>query len=260
MAVLRVRNAFELQDVADRLRRAPELVTRDFALMAIVARLTQQYPDELCFKGGFVLRHVHGHERFSGDIDATRVNPPKHKLDAAEVIEEITRASMKNLMMLKPDPPRTDSGRSLDFDHIEFAAPLAKGLVSVEISYREDVLDPRVELVGDPYYDPFPITVLSRDEIIAEKLRALCQRTRPTDLADQAMILSRDEHDPAHVRELSAEKLKLVKGGDHRQRIADKIAEMATSYDDAVPALAPDAPSYRVAADIVLKRLSQLTP
>jgi len=260
MARLRVRNEFELQDLVDRLGRPPDLVARDFALVTVAARLAATYADALCFKGGFVLRHVHGHERFSRDIDATRTKPPKHKLDAEEVTGEIARAGMSGLVTLKPSPPATDSGRSLDFDRIAFASPLADGLVSVEISYREDVLDPCVELIGPPYYDPFAVWVLSLDEIVAEKLRALCQRTRPTDLADQAMILARGEHDASRVRELATEKLKLVKDGDHRERIARRIAGMAGIYDDAVRAVAPDAPSYRTAADLVLSQLGALLP
>lgn len=260
MARLRVRNEFELQDLVDRLGRPPDLIARDFALMTIAARLTETYADELCFKGGFVLRHVHGHERFSRDIDATRVRPPKHKLDAAEVTAEITRASMGSLVSIRAAAPATDSGRSLDFERVDFTSPLSDGRVSVEISYREDVLDPHIEQVGPPYFEPFSIAVLSLEEIVAEKLRALCQRTRPTDLSDQAMILARAEHDPARVRELAAEKFKLVKTGDHRERITQKIADMGSIYDDAVQAVAPDAPSYRDASALVLGQLGGLLP
>jgi hypothetical protein len=59
---------------------------------------------------------------------------------------------------------------------------------------------------------------------------------------------------------LAAEKLKLVKNGNHRQRITDKITDLGASYDDTVAAVAPDAPAYRDAADIVLRRLSHLLP
>lgn len=59
-----VRNEFELRDVADKLDRAADLVERDFALTTIAAKLVENYGDKLCFKGGFVLRHVYGHERF----------------------------------------------------------------------------------------------------------------------------------------------------------------------------------------------------
>jgi Nucleotidyl transferase AbiEii toxin, Type IV TA system len=119
--------------------------------MTIAARMTETYADELCFKGGFVLRHVHGHEPFSRDIDATRVRPPKHKLDAAaEVTAEITRASVGSLVAIRAAAPATDSGRSLDFERVDFTSPLSDGRVSVEISYREDVLDPRTEQSARP--------------------------------------------------------------------------------------------------------------
>jgi predicted nucleotidyltransferase component of viral defense system len=259
MAVLRVRTEFEFQDVVETLDQPAGLVGRDFALMTIAARLTERYPDELCLKGGFVLRHVHGHQRFSRDIDATRTRPAKHKLDAESVAQEIFRAS-GTLMTFKPAPPETDSARTLDFNRIAFSGPLAEGLVSVEISYREDVHDPQIETVGPPYYDPFPITVLSLDEIIAEKLRALCQRTRATDLADIAMVLRREEHDPSHVRDLSAEKFKLVKDGDHNERITRRVEEMRTEYQADVRAIAPDAPGYEAATGILSAGLRDLLP
>jgi predicted nucleotidyltransferase component of viral defense system len=259
MPVLRVRTEFELQDVVEALDQPADLVARDFALMTIAARLTEIYPDELCFKGGFVLRHVHGHQRFSRDIDATRTKPPKHKLDAESIAHEISRAS-GTLMTFKPAPPETDSARSLDFNRIAFSGPFAEGLVSVEISYREDVHDPQVEWIGPPYFEPFPITVLSLDEIIAEKLRTLCQRTRATDLADIAMVLRRDEHDPAHVKELAAEKFKLVRDGDHRERITRRVEEMGIEYQADVQAIAPDAPNYEAAASILARAINDLLP
>ena len=259
MPVLRVRTEFELQDVVEALDQPADLVARDFALMTIAARLTEIYPGELCFKGGFVLRHVHGHQRFSRDIDATRTQPPKHKLDAQSVAQEISRAS-GTLMTFKPAPPETDSSRSLDFNRIAFSGPFAEGLVSVEISYREDVHDPQVERIGPPYYEPFPITVLSLDEIVAEKLRALCQRTRATDLADIAMVLRRNEHDPAHIRELAAEKFKLVRDGDHRERVTRRVEQMGTEYQADVQAVAPDAPDYEAAASILARALNDLLP
>lgn len=259
MRVLLIRNEFELEDLIERLNEPAELIARDFALMTIAARLTSQYPDSLCFKGGFVLRHVHGHHRFSEDVDATRVEPPKHKLDAVTIAEEIERAG-SGLISLKPGEPATDSGRSLDFDKIAFSAPIAEGHVSVEISYREDVHDPQIEMVGPPYFQSFPITVLSLDEIVAEKLRALCQRTRPTDLADIAMVLARNEHDSEHIRELAREKFKLVKDGDYHARILGRIQDMRAEYKTVIKAVAPDAMEYDAAAALVAATLRGLLP
>jgi predicted nucleotidyltransferase component of viral defense system len=256
-----IRNEFELQDLVTRAGRDASLIERDFALMTVAAGLVAEYGDGLCFKGGFVLRHVHGHERFSKDIDATRINPPKHKLDSREVADAIRRASVRNLMTLTPGAPATDSGRSMDFDSVRYAGPLGKGVVSVEVSYREDVVEaPDMVAVGEPYYEPFLIPVMKLAEIVAEKLRALAQRDRPTDLADLAMILRKTPIDQRRVRAIASRKFELVRAGDHRARIEDTIARLGVQYDEAVGAVAPDAPPYAEAAEVVLGKLSALLP
>lgn len=259
--VLRIHNEFDLQDLVEASGRDGSLVERDFALMTIAAGLVAAYEDSLCFKGGFVLRHVHGHERFSRDIDATRINPPKHKLDAVAVAATIRGSGMRNLVRLNPGTPETDSGRSLDFDRIDYTGPSGRGIVSVEISYREDVIEaPDLAAVGEPYYEPFVIPVMTINEIVAEKLRALAQRLRPTDLADVAMVLRDNEIDAARVRVLAAKKFELVSNGNQRIRIEGNIATMRAQYDDSVSAVAPDAPSYAEARSSVLGRLSGLLP
>jgi predicted nucleotidyltransferase component of viral defense system len=259
--VRRIRNEYELQDLVDSLGRDSALVEQDFALMTVAAGLVAEYGDALCFKGGFVLRHVHGHERFSKDIDATRINPPKNKLDSADVAKVIRDASMRNLLTLTPGAPATDSGRSMDFDSIRYTGPLGSGFVSVEVSYREDVVEePDLVQVGQPYYEPFPIPVMRLVEIVAEKLRALAQRDRPTDLSDLAMILTTETIDDQRVRELVAKKFELVKPGNHRARIEETIARLNGQYDNAIRAVAPDAPTYEAAAETVLGRLTSLLP
>lgn len=256
--VLLIRNEYELADLAEESGRDPGLVERDFALMMIAAGLVSEYGDALCFKGGFVLRHVFGHERFSKDIDATRINPPKGKLDSAHVAETIRNAGMRNLLSLRPGVPATDSGRSLDFADIRYMGRLGSGQVSVEVSYREEVLmAPDMVAVGPPYFEPFEIPVMALEEIVAEKLRALAQRQRPTDLADVAMILARGGFDSALIAQLLAKKLKPAR---RSERIAERIVSMGSEYDDAVSAVAPDAPPYRDASALVLRELSSLLP
>jgi predicted nucleotidyltransferase component of viral defense system len=258
---LLIRNEFEFQDLVDSLERAPELVIRDFALMVVAARLLDALGEALCFKGGFVLRHVYGHERFSKDIDATRINPPKHKLDAEVVKAEIEAASMSNLLTVRARSPATDSKQGLDFDSVAFRGPLGEGSIAIEVSYREDViLGPAWVEVGPPYYEPFRLPVMQLDEIVAEKLRALAQRVRPTDLADVAQILDAREVDASRVAQLADQKFRLVKQGDRTKRIKDNMLAMGADYEGAVRAVAPDAPDYETAKGHVEAALPRLLP
>jgi predicted nucleotidyltransferase component of viral defense system len=260
-----VHDEFGLQDIVDQLGQPPDLVERDFALVSIAVQLVGDFGDALCFKGGFVLRHAYGHERFSKDIDATRRNPPKHKFDADEIAESVRAASMRNVIEIEPGAPRTDSGRSLDFDRIEFRGPLGQGIVALEVSYREAVVDPpELAMIGEPYYEPFEIPVMAINEIVAEKLRTLCQRQRPTDLSDLAMIFDRQAArlDDESIIRLAREKFAagLVRDGDRLARIEDNVEAMASVYAAAVPGLALDAPDYATAKASVLARIRGLVP
>jgi predicted nucleotidyltransferase component of viral defense system len=133
--------------------------------------------------------------------------------------------------------------------------------VSVEVSYREDVVEqPQLVAVGAPYYEPFPLPAMTLHEIVAEKLRTLAQRDRPTDLADLAMVLAANAIDEERVRAIAARKFELVRGGNQRARIEETIERMRPQYDAAIEAVAPDAPDHATAAGIVTARLARLLP
>lgn len=258
-----VHNEYDLQEIAEQHQRPIELIERDFALVTIAAHLIDQFPDQLCFKGGFVLRHVRGSTRFSADIDATRTNPAKHKLASGEIAEAIRRATDEPMLRIDPGVPATDSKHSLDFDHIAFRTPHHDGEIAFEVSYREAVVDePEWALIGPPYYAQFQIPVLTLEEAVAEKLRTLLQRQRPTDLSDLALILEEhgDQLDHGHVRQLASTKFALVKQGDRRGRIEANVQEMRATYEQTIPGLAPDAPSFTNAQALLLGALSTLLP
>ncbi len=239
------------------------MIERDFALVTVAAHLVDQFPGQLCFKGGFVLRHVRGYTRFSGDLDATRTNPPNHKIAASEIAEAMRRATDEPMLRIDPGAPATDSRHSLDFDQIAFHTPHHDGQIAVEISYREAVVDePEWAAIGSPYYAQFQIPVLTLEETVAEKLRTLLQRQRPTDLSDLALILreSGDQLDRDHVSQLAAKKFTLVKQGDRRRRIEANVEEMRATYVQTISGLAPDAPSFADAQKLVLDALPTLLP
>lgn len=256
----RIHTDDELADLAETLGVPASELERDFLLVNVAAQLEGDFPGALCFKGGFVLRHVHGQRRLSLDIDATRHNPPKHKFDSADVKKSITRAGGGLFRVRVPDP-ETDSAASLDFGRIAYTGPLGRGAIAVEVSYREElVLDPVETEIGSPFFDPFPIFAMDPHEIVAEKLRTLAQRRRPTDLSDLAYILSNVEIDATKVQEVTPHKFKpgLVQPGDHAARIRENIETIGQDYEQSVRAIAPDAHSYADAAELVKHQLGNL--
>jgi predicted nucleotidyltransferase component of viral defense system len=258
-------SAYQLSDLLGQSPGGLEFASRDFALLTLAAELSFRFPGQLVFKGGFVLSHVHGLLRFSTDVDATRHEPPRHKLDASEVADAIREASVGDIIRFNPQvPPATDSARSLDFDHVGVTGSLLpEGEVQVEISYREAVVDPPVPApIGHPYYEPFELLTMAVPEMAAEKMRALVQRVRATDLADLAETLVRDDVDDTDIARLAITKFELVKQGraSRVERIKRNLAEIGADYDAAVPALFPTARPYREALEIVWPRITFLIP
>ena len=260
----RWRGVYELLDMLEAVPGGMAFAVRDFALVTLAGQLSATFPGQLVFKGGFVLRHVHGHLRFSKDIDATRHAPPTHKLEADDVATAIRDASIQNIVQFVPGEPATDSVRSLDFDKVHVARQaFPDSDVQVEVSYREAVLGtPVVVHIGQPFYEPFEMLMMQVEEMAAEKLRALAQRLRETDLADLAVMLRGGAVSDDTIARFAITKFELVKRGraNRIDRIERNLGELSETYDDVVPQLFPGAPSYREAADIVWPRIRVLVP
>lgn len=254
---------FQLLDLLSDSPGSQDLAVRDFALLTIAARLVGDLPGQLVFKGGFVLRHAYGVHRFSKDIDATKGDPPE-RLDAELIAGVIRDASIGDQVRFRPGRPATDSQRSLDFDAIEVSGALIEpALVQVEVSYREGVVDPpEAAMIGEPYYEPFEILHLQAHEASAEKLRTLAQRTRPTDLADLAVLLRDRGPADSDIARVASKKFELVRrgAGNRADRVERNLRAIGADYDDTVPAVFPDAPSYHEAMDIVWPRVKVLIP
>ena len=135
--------------------------------------------------------------------------------------------------------------------------------MQVEISYREAVVDePVPAYVGGPFYEDFELLTMSVEEMAAEKLRALAQRLRPTDLADLAVMLARSTTSHEKTARLALVKFELVAKGltNRLERVEEHLEDMAETYDVVVPELFPGAPPYREAEEIVWPRLEPLVP
>jgi predicted nucleotidyltransferase component of viral defense system len=257
-------HAFALEDLLNEYDGGRVVAERDFALLTLAGHLAAHFPGQLVFKGGFVLRHVHGVQRFSEDVDATRHAPARAQFDADEVARVIRDASETDIVRFNPQPPATDSRRSLDFDKVSVTGSmLLENNVQVEISYREEVsAPPQRTRIGPPFYAEFEVLAMAVPEMAAEKMRALAQRVVVTDLADLAELLERDDCPDEAIAKLAAIKFEQVKQGvaNREKRILENIEQMGADYDDVVPAYFPGAKSYADAAAIVWSRIKDLIP
>lgn len=257
-------SAAELLDLLEARPGGMVFAVRDFALVTLACQLSLRFPDQLVFKGGFVLRHVHGILRFSKDIDATHHELTQRALSSTDVARAIEEASIRNVVKFDPKAPATDTKNSLDFDDVKVTGEtFPASSVQVEISFREGVVDdPVLSCVGEPFYEQVEVLTMRESEMAAEKLRALAQRQRATDLADLAVLLKQPDVNDEDIARLAVTKFELVAAGraNREDRIEQRLLDLADSYDNTVPGLFPDAPTYSEAMSIVWPRVRVLVP
>jgi predicted nucleotidyltransferase component of viral defense system len=181
-------------------------------------------PQGWVFKGGTALRHCYypGY-RFSEDIDFTCA-PQENTLESVQtLLNRVARWIQETSgIRITPKDPQTVPG---DFQ-VEIAMEYSRGglrtqglpAVKIHLTFDEPVLTKPVSSKVNPLYSDlsgFQISVYSKPEIVAEKMRALLQQQRkwprPRDLYDLWFILcrSRERLPQEKLKELFVEKCRV---------------------------------------------------
>lgn len=176
----------QLRDLHD--QNLPLHVLEQDYIQALFLQKLYSQTEGLVFKGGTFLKHAHGLDRFSDDLDFTR----------REEFENIVPALKEAAESL------SDYGVEAEVDSIEendvsascrliYRGPLydgsqhSRGSIEIDVSKREDVLtEPEWIRLFFEYPEIRVVNALglSREELLAEKLRALATRDKARDLYD----------------------------------------------------------------------------
>lgn len=162
------------------------ILEQDYVQALFLQELYRESED-LVFKGGTYLKHAHGLDRFSEDLDFTAIVP--------KAIPEQLRAATNGLNRygLPADIDRIESTARTVSARLRYEGPLydgterSRGTIDLEISTREDIFrEPEWLRLFFPYPETRAVTArcLHIEEAFAEKLRALATRTRGRDLYD----------------------------------------------------------------------------
>ncbi len=143
-------------------------------------------PKTIFFKGGTALRLLYGSERFSEDLDFTvpsKENPFKlAKQTMLRLKSEIADISIKQMDTL------AGASAKISLNGFSPNQPLT---IKLDFSLREHVLMPQVAAVKNntPVAGVSLVDALSKEEILAEKIRAVINRKKGRDLYDLWYLL-----------------------------------------------------------------------
>lgn len=213
------------QDILDRATEwqlRPDIVEKDYVLgwlLVGLASYTETHAHWV-FKGGTCIKKCYFETyRFSEDLDFSLLPDAPYTADTIRAgLEAATRLAgelsgidfPRNLIEVRPRQDK--QGKPTFQGRISYRGPLgipSLPRVLLDLTLYEDVLDqPTPRPPFHPYPDDLPgdaaILAYSLDELLAEKTRALYERTRPRDLYDVVFLLGNraDAFDFARIHEL----------------------------------------------------------
>lgn len=166
----------------------------------------------LVFKGGTYLKHAFGLDRFSEDLDFTVYD----EVNIEKIIKDAAESLMSYGVEATVDKVEDEE---ISFNaRLRYRGPLFNGSekslgnIKIEISKRDDVFfEPEWIRLFFEYPEVRVLSALGlhKEEVLAEKLRALSSRSKGRDLYDVWFLLKQDT--PLN-KELFLEKMEVVGG------------------------------------------------
>lgn len=183
----------EIREYAKTFGMKPWQTEKEY-LQHLILQLIYSHTSALLFKGGTAIKKAYGLKRFSEDLDFTQIGEANFNDLFDKVGKELsTRFGYENTV--KKMKVMGVLGISFRFDII---GPLTEATGSghcyiyVEISKRELPKTREIVKIDSAYLDipDYTVIVMSKEEILAEKVRAIMTRDRPRDFYDLWYLLS----------------------------------------------------------------------
>lgn len=261
------------QDIIDRAAEwqlRPDVVEKDYALGWLLAALAEhpETSQQWVFKGGTCLKKCYFETyRFSEDLDFSLL--PGARYTEGELLAALRQVATRAAELSGVDFPADDvvviarqnlRGQPTFEVRLPYRGPLAiptSQRIRLDLTRNEPVLDgvaqrPIFHAFPDALPDALTVATYSIDELFAEKLRALVERTRPRDLYDVVFILENrpEALDLDRARELFSEKCKVKQVArptcQALQGIIDAAVELRSEWANMLahqlPTLPPLAP------------------
>lgn len=209
------------------------VVEKDYFLTMLLEGLSRsKLKENLVFKGGTALRKVYfRHYRYSEDLDFTLrkpMNETEIRKSFGEIFEYLRNEYNAEFVIRDFYSKKWFSDIKIQFVGLREV----KNTITIDLM-SDELIAEKIEdkEIFNPYYEnKFSVPVYSIEEILAEKLRSLVQRTRVRDYYDAWYILTHEKVDSKKLRRIFAGKVKYKKLQLPQTLLEKSRIEQARSY------------------------------
>jgi len=177
----------QLKDLVSQFKINEVIVLREFFQVWFLSQLYKQKGSEhLFFKGGTAIRLIFEGSRFSEDLDFTS------QISEEECEKIILKAVAETEKTMNIELKKLKSIAGLSYRLACSSDLLPQPIyIRLDVSFREQILDPQKTIIKTNYPIPFNefVSHPSKQEIMAEKIRAFMNRVKGRDLYDLWFLL-----------------------------------------------------------------------
>ncbi len=222
----------------------------DYFQNIVLFILSQEYGSTLVFKGGTALSKCYGLPRFSEDLD----------FNAKEKINELLLVNALKRFQIEHEIEKDEYKDGLKYT-IHVNGPLFIGAknsrcrIILDLSLREKtLLEPEIKTIGRfleevPLFD---ILVMQKEEIFAEKIRAIMTRNKARDLYDLWFLMKERNY---FNEKLTTEKLNFYKKQWNKKDFINSITEKKPIWEKELSPLIDNIPEFKIIKEEVLSNL-----
>jgi len=167
------------------------ILEQDYVQSLFLRELYRQ-ADRLVSKGGTFLRHAYGLDRFSQDLDFSLHGETGFEDELARSASELQSYGIEAAIQTRHDTDLSFAARLRYKGPLYDGSERSVGKIDIEVSKRDDVfLEPVWVRLFFEYPEARVVNVLGlrKEEMLAEKLRALSTRGKGRDLYDVWFLL-----------------------------------------------------------------------
>lgn len=179
-------SADQVKSLSKKFKINESIVVREYIQLLFLKKLYEQsFSKDIYFKGGTAIRLLFNGDRFSEDLDFTvQAKESDFKINIKKFL-----SSLENQYPISFKERKTITGKTY---LLTAKVPHQKSniFVKLDFSMRENILEPSKNIIKTDY----PIVMqafvnsLSKNEILAEKIRAILTRKKHRDLYDLWML------------------------------------------------------------------------
>ena len=251
----------EVQRLAYQAKVTEQTIERDYVLTWVLAEIARHpaLGQDIIFKGGTAIKKLFFEEwRYSEDLDFTLRKPYSPEAIVA-ALNDVGTACEKNAgleIAVSSQEVRQNSHLRSVTIYLSYLGPLhrtrRRRKLKIDITADEIVVETPIrrliiQTYSDEYTPAVPVLVYPLDEILAEKMRTLLQRTEPRDLYDVWMLLSnyKNEFDLIRVQYIFGEKCRFKGITASNNFLSDRRAErFAATWDRRLREQMEDLPPF----------------